>query len=537
MESLTAEERRLLEPYFTNLDDNVFALINLPEVVKGALFSRYSRSRKGLRRLFIDEFLKRPELGIKELLEQRVEGGLRLEQAVKRAEEFYERVLIGFGDDSVAELGGAHLAVEGVSNVATKFIEATRIGISPLEKSTRYVLFDEKVDGQYLYYREPRIMASKHADLYIEVMDHLFETYSRLIEPMMKFVEERVPREEGVSDRAYRSAVRAKACDVLRHLLPAGTLTNLGLYGNGRAFEYLLIKMYAHPLQEIRELASKMERELAKVIPAFIRRASAEYGRKYQEYLRQVNRSLRDWARRLPIRVDETPAGVRLVDYDPDAEVKVLAATLFPYTEGTLEGLRAWVASLSAPEREQLLEAYLAPRANRRHKPGRALENIYYTFEIVGNLGIFRDLQRHRILTQEHQPFTPHLGYDIPPEIVEAGYEADYRECMRRAREAYEAIAREYPLEAQYVVPFAYRVRWYFTLNLRELYHLVELRTTPQGHPAYRRIAQAMYAEVQRVHPTLTRYMKFVDLKEYPLGRLDAEKRQDEKLREINRKP
>src|SRR6266508_406535 len=245
----TEAERALLAPFVTDLDAPIFGLRNLPEVVKGALFSRYSRTDKSLRRILLDEFIQAPESGFAAIVgavrdAQRAPGGEQI-VAVRQAEAFYERVLIGYGDDSVAELGGAHVACEGVSNIAAKALEDSRIGISPLEKSTRYVVFNRKVEGRYRYLREPRIMESRHAVRYEAALDSLFDTYSTLLEPTIAAVRARTPRDEATSERAYNSATRAKACDLLRGLLPMATLTNVGLFGNGRAFEYLLTKLYA----------------------------------------------------------------------------------------------------------------------------------------------------------------------------------------------------------------------------------------------------------------------------------------------------
>ena len=242
MEPFAEEERKILAPFMTNLDKPVFVLINLPEVVKGALFSRYSRSAKSLRRVLLDEFILKPEMGFKEIVGHAAAQGTEQHVAIKKAEEFYDRVLVGYGDDSVAELASAHIAIEDLSNIATKFIQDARIGFSPLEKSTRYVYFDQQRDGKWLYYREPKIMESEFAKLYVETCDRLFETYARLIPKISNWVMEKNPQGEA-SDRAYKSAIRAKTCDILRGLLPAATLTNMGAMGDGRSFPFLCQKL------------------------------------------------------------------------------------------------------------------------------------------------------------------------------------------------------------------------------------------------------------------------------------------------------
>ncbi|MBR9706768.1 thymidylate synthase, partial [Candidatus Pacearchaeota archaeon] len=290
MDELTTEEKEILKPFMTNLDKPIFCLVNLPEVVKGALFARYSRSPNSLRRVLIDEFIKEPETGFGDLVNLDAKDTHNQIVAINKAEKFYERMLIGYGDDSVAELGGAHMAVEQVSQIAAKFIESSRIGISPLEKSTRYVWFDKKIDGKYMYYRPKKLMDSKLADLYVETCNLLFNTYSKLIPKMTVFFKELYPKEPDISERGYESTIRAKACDVLRVFLPAATITNLGLFGNGRAFEYLLLKMYSSELDEIRDAAACMHEELNKTIPSFVRRSNDEmFGLSHQEFLKETN--------------------------------------------------------------------------------------------------------------------------------------------------------------------------------------------------------------------------------------------------------
>src|SRR5713226_7809684 len=331
-------EARILSRFFTNMDRPVFALRNLPEVVKGALFSRYSRTEKSLRRVLLDEFINEPDSGFEHL----AGGGTEEDMvAIRRAEEFYERVLVGYGDDSVAELAGAHVAVEQVSMLGAKAVEDSRIGISPLEKSTRYVRFDRRApDGRFLYYRGEEL-----ADpLYERTMDSLFEIYSRLIEPATLAIRERYPQEQGETDRAWKSATRAKALD----------------------------------LAECRRLANDLHHELSLVIPSFVRRALDEkYGRPAAERMARIREATASLASRdnRPLVAPLEP--VRLVEFDLDAERKVVAAALFPHSNLRLDAQKVDV--------EAALEALLGGRANRRQRPPRALEHAGYTFEIVGN--------------------------------------------------------------------------------------------------------------------------------------------------------
>ena len=539
----TADEQARLAPFFTNLDRPTFGL-KLPQEVAGALFSRYSRSTKSLRRTFLDEFLGDAALGLGDLLDAHASPSDD-SAALKKARAFYDRVLVGYGDDSVAQLGGAHLACENISNVAAKLLEDARIGIAPLEKSTRYVRFDQKdADGNYLFYSEPKIMASRHGGTYLQVMNLLFETYSRQMQPMLDHVAKSLPIEQlavrdpasgkGLSyseaakderlrrwaETAYRATVRAHACDVLRSYLPAATLTNVGMFGVGQAFEYLLSKFLSHPLSEAQELAAAMNGELSQLIPSFIKRAQSN------EYLAGTAAAAKALARNLtgaPTASSSEP--VTLIDYDSQAEEKIIAGILYPHGRQPLAQLREIAATMSGTERRNILDEFFSKRRHRRDKLGRAFENVYYTFDILGNLGLYRDLHRHRILTQERQDFTTIHGYDTPLEIEEAGFKSEFQNCMKRAADLYEQIHRDLPAESQYVVPFAYKIRWYMKMNLREAVHMCELRTMPQGHPDYRFICQDMWRKIQSVHPALAEAGRFVDWQKYRLGRLQSEMR------------
>jgi thymidylate synthase ThyX len=543
----TIQERESLAPFFTNLDRNVFGL-KLPQEVAGALFSRYSRSTKSLRRTFLDEFLGDPELALKDLLGAQTSASDD-STALKKARAFYDRVLVGYGDDSVAQLGGAHIACENISNVAAKLLEDARIGIAPLEKSTRYVRFDQKdADGDYLFYREPKIMASGHRDDYLRVMNLLFDTYSRQMEPMLENIARSLPieqlevRDPGTgkalsydeaqrddrlkrwAETAYRATVRAHACDVLRSYLPAATLTNVGMFGVGQAFEYLVSKMYSHELSEAKELAAAMHGELNQLIPSFVKRAQ------FNEYLAgTMTTAKRIAAFTVKVLAPGPSEPVTLIDYDNQAEERIIAAILYPHMRHPLEQLRPIAAATSQDQRQQILQDYFGQRRHRRDKPGRAFENVYYTFDILGNLGLYRDLHRHRILTQERQDFTTVHGYDTPPEIEEAGFNTGFDDCMAQAATLYENIHRDLPREAQYVVPFAYKIRWYMKMNLREAVHMCELRTMPQGHPDYRFICQEIWRKIEQVHPALAVSGRFVDWKSYRLGRLQSEIRTEYK--------
>ncbi len=533
IEPFTAEERALLAPFVTDMDAPVFGLRNLPEVVKGALFSRYSRSEKSLRRMLLDEFIAQPESGFAAIVGGAASGTQQQIVATQQAEAFYDRVLIGYGDDSVAELGGAHIACEGISNIAAKALEDARLGISPLEKSTRYVLFSRKHDGRYRYVRERTIAASPHTAAYEAALDGLFDTYAALLDPTLAAVRANTPRDAATSERAYASATRAKAFDLLRGLLPMATMTNVGLFGNGRAFEYLLTRLYASPLAELRDLAEQLQIALDALIPSFVRRAKNERGAAMQRYLVESKAQTAALVATIvpPSRAESGgQPSVALIESDAHAERKVVAAILYAHSQRPLADLRTAADTLDAAQRAALLAAYVGDRTVRFHKPGRALEEAVYTFDICADIGAYRDLQRHRVLTQERQHFGVDLGRYTPPELVAAGLADRYHAALDGAAAACRAVAAGLPEQAQYLVPLAYHVRWRVTINLRELYHFCELRSAPQGHPTYRAVAQQMYALVRAAHPALAEGMRFVDMGARALERLDAERRLDRKL-------
>ncbi|MCX6015745.1 MAG: FAD-dependent thymidylate synthase, partial [Chloroflexales bacterium] len=427
--------------------------------------------------------------------------------------------------------GGAHVACEEISNVAAKLIEDARIGLSPLEKSTRYVTFTNKVHGQYRYVREATIMQSRWANAYESTLDNLFDTYSGLLEPTMAWVRARTPRDTQTTERAYNSATRAKAFDILRGLLPMATRTNVGLFGNGRAFEYLITRLGSHDMPEMQQISDQLQQALDGLIPSFVKRAKTPRGSAMRTYMSSIRKKLTTIAGTLPSgAITSATPQVTLVRYDDDALLRVASAALYPHTSLSLSEVHAHVATLPHGEQVAIIAAAAGDRAVRFHKPGRAFEEAHYTFDIIADIGAYRDLQRHRILTQTRQPFGGDLGYMVPPELKEALLEESYCVAIERASDLARAINNDLGEVSQYVVPMACLMRWQVTLNLREAYHLCELRSSPQGHPTYRAVAQQIYQAIASVHPELAAHMHFVDLNDYELERLDAERRLDKKL-------
>jgi len=537
-ENFSGEEKRKLSPYVTNMDQSIFVLHNLPEVIKGALFSRYSRSKLGLRSLLLKEFMESGDSHFQSITGQSASTGSENSLlSIQKAQDFYDRVLDGYGDDSIAELGGAHLAVENVSMIATKHIEDARIGGSPLEKSTRYIYFDEKINGDYLFYKEPKLLSSSHKECYLSTCRALFDTYVNCIPILSKYVEKILPTETGVTDRAHKASLRARVCDSLRGLLPASTLTNMGVFGNGRFFESLIQKLRLSPLAEMQEIADSSFQELSKVIPSFVRRGQKEHRHfeAWKQFQNAQKQHLISFASSIKPQAllkntnFKDLSSVILTDHTVDAEHKVAAALLFEQTDISLSQLLKLTRTFSNEELQKLFKGAHLPRSNRRHKPPRALEHAEYTFDLLGDFGIYRDLHRHRQLTQERQILSTRCGFDMPSDIQNSGLEKVWKEAMEKAAHAYETIAKDFPVEAQYVVPMAYNIRWYFKANLRSLVWLCELRSTPQGHLNYRKMAQDIARAVMKTHPLLAPFFKFVDFHNYDLGRLSSEIRQDQK--------
>lgn len=530
-EEFTPAETDVLRRYFTNLDGPVFALVNLPEVVKGALFARYSRSPKSLRRLFLDEFVGELDVSGDEQVDATV--------GMQRAEQLYDRVFYEYGDDSVAQLGGVHLACEQASNLLTKVLEWGRL-MSYLEQSTRYIAYDSRLGGRYRYHRDPEVLGSPLGLRYVGELDRVFDTYGEMATTMLAFFREQFPKEPGDSDFVYRQAVKAKALDTVRGVLPAAALSNVGIYGSGQAYEALLLRMRAHPLPEARHYADLMLTELRKVIPSFLKRVDVtDRGVATSAYLATNRAAMEEVAERLF--GDEGPAAapaatappsVRLVDFDPDAEVKLVTSMLYPYTDLPEATIEERVRAMSVDERLAVVRAYVGERTNRRHRPGRAFERPSYRFDVLADYGAFRDLQRHRMLTIEWQPLSPRHGYTQPEAIGVAGLGDRFAEVMERSASLYDALAERFPAQAPYAVALAYRVRFVMQMNAREAMHLIELRSAPEGHPAYRHVAQEMHRLIaeEAGHRAVAEAMRFVDRSPEPrLERLASERRAEQR--------
>lgn len=538
-ESFSEEESLVLARYFTNLDKPVFALINLPEVVKGALFARYSRSAKSLRRLFLDEFYSQVDAAVDPA------GKVGLQ----RAELLYERMLSEYGDDSVAQLGGVHLACEQASNILTKVLERGRL-MAYLEQSTRYVPYDKPMaDGRFKYFVPDEVVRAGLESEFRSTVDELFTGYSELFEVVQRSVYATTDKDPQDSDFIYNSSVRAVALDAVRGILPAAVLSNVGIYGSAQAYEMLIMRMRSSQLAEVREYAELIKQELDKVIPAFLTRLDrSDRGGVWVEYLEARSRSLDGFAldqvtKKVPSAVSSGQLDssevdgivVRLIRYQTSGERDVAAGILFELGHlGMSEAVQV-AENLSENELSDLFSRYVGIRENRRHKPGRAFEQTSYLFEVECDYGAFRDLQRHRLLSIEWQDLGVSLGFSIPELVRDFGLEEKYIGLLESARSLYD---RMLPIlgskVSSYAVPMGYRIRFLLELNAREAMHLIELRSSPQGHSEYRKVAQRMFECIANIanHRNIARSMVFVDLDQYRLGRLSSLRREERKIQE-----
>jgi thymidylate synthase ThyX len=524
VETFTPAESERLRPHVTNIDRPVFALVNLPETVKGALFARYSRYPGTLRRLFLDEFAA-----------SLPEGGAAYDnEEGARAADFYERIFVGYGDDSIAQLGGAHVACEWVSNVLTKVLQRPRLG-AYLEQSTRYIAYDRSIEGtsQYRYYRDPSLGSAYEA-----AMDEIFGIYSASIARVSAWAEATYPPAAGESPAAHARAIKAKALDLLRGLLPAASLSHMGIFATGQTYEQLILHLLAHPLPEARHYGAMILDAVQGVMPSFVSRVERpDRGGEWVAYLKRREQAAERWAARLGLdrRAGDDGAGgpsVRLTHHDGDEEL-LLAALLFESTGVDEQTTRAALAELGHDERGALLTDLCGERANRRHRPGRGLEALRYRFEIVSDYGAFRDLQRHRLLTCQWQTLTPDLGAGVPDEVDQAGVGDDFRRALHVSQQAYERLldAGHDRRAAMYALCLGYRMRYVLDLNAREAMQLIELRSGREGHPAYRAIAHAMHERIAVVHPAVAAAMTHVDRATEPrLERIVSELRTQAKL-------
>ena len=540
-----------LEPFFTNLNKSVYVpLVLAPELI-GALCSRTSRASQDLRYIYLNEFIYpfvepvRDDKDTDDAWLEKVKYGEALKKLIAflhehsildlfsnpRARSFYIKWLAQYGDDSIAQMAGAHLVFGGLSQVTIKHLEDQRIALAPIEKSTRYVNYSQRVNDQYLYYTDPTLKDMGFEEKYRHVMNGLFETYTELLPKIILWLTEKFPEEKP-------SVVEKKAFDVLRGLLPTSTLSQVAFFGNGQSFEHMINRSAKHPLGEIRWAARRAHEELNQVTPSFLKRLEKEATQEYQEYLAAKTASVTSLAKKFLGDLSTDSRGgpeVNLVEYDPEGEEKVITGILFAATNNhaSWSEILERVRKLSADDKRRVLTEYLSGRPQRWQKVGRAFENVYLRFEIVMDIGAWRDLHRHRMLTQMRQNFSCGHGYNVPQEIVTAGLEREFRRALDPVDELHEEIRNKDPFLSQYAVTLAHRIRFMQWQNLRSLFWTSELRTIPEGHPDYRKIEQQKFRLVEKVYPTIAEHM-LVNLNEYDFARRGQEERIQKKMQQLS---
>lgn len=515
--SVTEAGKQWLKTAVTNMEGDVYA--TLPQVgaiTPAAAMARLSRRGDDMRITMLDEFAEKAD----------------------KDEKLLQRVITAYGDDSVQQLVGQHMVVENASNLLTKKLEWGRLA-AYLEQSTRYIYFDQRDEqGKYKYYVPPHFDDETKAQ-YCELMDEIFDNYSTMVHELTEYVSANsdTPKEE--RDIAWKGAVRAQACDAVRPTLPVATKSTVGIYASGQALESLIMHLLSDGLPEAKTVGQQLLEEGRKVIPTFLERADKpERGGATIAYRANTFTAVQKLADDyLPANYSDENEAVTLTDIWPRNEIELVPDMLYEHSDRPLESIRAEVSTWPYDKKVEVFEAYMGERLNRRHKPGRALEKAHYSWDLMCDYGIFRDLQRHRMVDDmEWQLLTPRYGYDVPKLVEEAGLTELFEECFDISLKLYSLLQQHgYALEAQYATLLGHKMRWKVTMNARETFHFNELRTSPQGHPGYRKLVLQMHEKLAQKHPLLTEAMKFVNQGEdEQLTRLAAERYTQFKLNQLS---
>ena len=516
--TITDQGRDYLATAVTNSTGDVYAFTEqLSPVTIAAAMARLSRRGDDMRITLLDEFA----------------GKLGKDSSL------LQRVITAYGDDSVQQLAGIHFVVENASNLLTKKLEWGRLA-AYLEQSTRYIYFDQKdADGQYRYH-VPKHFKPSLKRQYREAMDAIFDTYSSMVHSLTDYVRQQSTVSESERDIAWQGATRAQACDAVRAVLPVATTSTVGIYASGQALESLIMHLLSDELAEARSTGQSLLAEARKIVPMFLERADKpERGGALVAYTANTRAAVSKLADEL---LPENHAGadteaVTLVDYWPRNEMSLVPDILYEHSALPLQQIQEQVSHLSYEHKTSVMHAYMGERLNRRHRPGRALEKAHYSWDLVCDYGIFRDLQRHRMVDDlSWQQLTPRFGYEIPKLIDEAGLTDQFEACFNLSLKLYSLLQQSgHALDAQYATLLGHRMRWKVTYNAREAFHLHELRTSPQGHPGYRKLVTLMHEKLAEVHPTIAGAMRFVNTEEDPeLTRLAAERYTQFKLQQID---
>lgn len=484
-----------------------------------AAMARLSRSSDDMRLIFLKEFALAEE---------------------ERAETLFNNVLTQYGDDSVAQLMFLQIVVERASNILTKMLEWSRLG-AYLETSTRYIFFDKRDEnGKYRHYI-PTTFPAHLCAVYEQYMEELFDLYSSMVRGVTDYLRRRIPvPADKLKRSAWMSSTRAQACDAARAVLPVATMSTVGIVASAQTVENLILHLASQELEECQRVARDILREARKVAAPFFKRTDMpERGGATVAYKMQKREAIKKIvAIRLPktSRHEERPIeypSVALLDYWPEDECDLVPEMLFAESHLSLNELAWEVAEWNKEQKEEVFHAYIGERFNRRHKPGRAVEKTHYQWEITADYGTYRDLQRHRMVDEwEWQCLTPYYGYDVPMLVKDAGFEAQFHRCFELSQTLFEAIKKAgFEKEAQYATLLGHRMRYRFIINATEAFHMLELRTQPQGHPGYRKICLEMHRLLCEAHPLLGAAMRFVNKEEDPeLTRMAAEMTKEKKL-------
>ena len=419
----------------------------------------------------------------------------------QKAADFHERWVLGYGHASVAEHAVIHMAVENVSRLACDDLEDNRLA-AYTEKSTRYQVMPRG------YYHVPKELdhLKKLKKLFTGVCDFVFRTYEEMVEQAMSYLPKEVSQQDGERDSAYRMRLRRQVVDSCRFVLPAATLTNVGVTINARSMEHAIQKLLSSDLDEERQLGEELKLKAWEITPTLVKYADRN------DHLVQQRARQRRGSAHLK---EDTKCGwdkVALVHYDPLAEVKLVTALYYRFSPMSYAQVKNRVEIMDPNERRKIIEDLMVSMGPH-DTPPREFEVVDYTFDFVMDYGAYREFKRHRMQTYIPQPLTVYKGYTVPPLIDRANLNGKFELVMTRVETAYQEIAPTLPLVAQYLVTHAHNRRVLSKLNLRECYHLFNLRTQAQAHFSVREpMDEAMRLAVE-AQPALFRYMR---LRQYP---------------------
>lgn len=513
---ITEAGNNFLESSVTDVTGNVYAFTeNLGPTMISAAMARLSRRGDDMRITILDEFAGK----------------------ASKDEKLLQRVITAYGDDSVQQLVGTHLVVENASNLLTKKLEWGRLA-AYLEQSTRYIFFDQKDSDDNYKYLVPDHFDPGVKENYITSMDQIFDKYSEMVRKLTDYVRANSDTPKDEQDVAWKGATRAQACDAIRPVLPVATKSTVGIYASGQALESLIMHLQSDKLPEAVQTGDALLKQARQIIPTFLERADKpDRGGAIVAYRANTYQDMQDITNKyLSSKYGQHEKVVTLTDIWPKNELDLLPDMLYEHSHLSLNEIREEVKSWSYQQKAEAFGKYVGERLNRRHKPGRAIEKAHYSWDLICDYGIFRDLQRHRMVDDlEWQTLTPRYGYEVPELVVEAGLEDLFQDCFDISLQLHSQLVRAgYELEAQYATLLGHKMRWKITYNAREAFHLHELRTSPQGHPGYRKLVLEMHEKLAEQHPMLAEAMRFVNTSEdEKLTRLAAEKYTQFKLQQI----